>query len=240
MLSGLLGIGGGIMLVPSLALLGKLDQRIAHGTSLGGIVIIATVGWIGYILDGKTNFWAALFIAIGALLGVSVGTLFLKRIQLVALKLVFSIFACIIAIRLFVGGLEGSKEAITITFLLALSLILVGLVAGFLSGLLGVGGGIIIVPSLIFIFDLVGAEARGTSLLVILPTALLGSYRNFHFKNIDIKTSLKVGAVGSITAILGAYISVSIPDNTIARVLAGILLIVAIRMFLDFWKLKKS
>ncbi len=237
--SGLLGIGGGVMLVPSLVYLGGLNQKIAHATSLCGIVIIATSAMFGYLADGSVNFWAALCIAPGAWIGVRLGTLLLKKISTDVLKLIFGLLAIIVAARLIIGISEGTDN-FNINFLAVLGLLSVGLIAGFISGLFGVGGGIIMVPSLIIFFEFMGGDARGTSLLVILTTATIGTYSNYRLKNVDLKIGLKLGIVGASTSIVGSIISRYISDSVTAWILAGVLVAVALRMFYESWKIKSK
>lgn len=240
LLSGLLGIGGGVLLVSSMVFFGKIEQKIAHGTSLCGIVIIASAGLASYIIDGTVNYVVAAFLAPGAWIGVALGTWLLRKISVKNLKLIFGILAILIAIRMLVAA-EGQEEDVKFTLVLAISCVLIGLVAGSLAGLLGVGGGIIIVPSIIFFFDFMGADARGSSLLVILPTALIGTYRNYKYKNLHFPTGIKIGVVGASMAFLGAWASRDIvSERVIAVIFGGMLFVIAVKMFIEFWQLRKS
>lgn len=239
LLSGLLGIGGGILLVSSMIFFGKVEQKIAHGTSLCAIVIIASAGLSGYIIEGTVNFLVAVFLAPGAWIGVAIGTWLLKKISVKNLKLIFGILAILIAIRL-LFGIEGSKD-VEITLGLALVCVLVGLVAGLMSGLFGVGGGIIMVPSLIFFFEFMGADARGTSLLVILPTAIIGTYRNYKLKNLDFTTGVKIGVVGASMAFVGSYLLSPIISEYITSIIFGcVLAVVSVKMFVEYRQLHRG
>lgn len=77
--SGLLGVGGGVVLVPMLVMLAGLSQHEAHATSLGAIVPIALVGAAAFALDGEVSFAAAAGLGAGALAGARIGAALMAR-----------------------------------------------------------------------------------------------------------------------------------------------------------------
>ncbi len=90
-LSGLFGVGGGVLLVPGLVLVLGMGQRLAHGTSLAAIVPIALAGVVGYALAGEVDWAVALFLALGAAgLGAPVGTHLLHVLSTRVLSVVFA------------------------------------------------------------------------------------------------------------------------------------------------------
>ncbi|MXZ79704.1 MAG: sulfite exporter TauE/SafE family protein, partial [Acidimicrobiia bacterium] len=91
---------------------------------------------------------------------------------------------------------------------------------------MGVGGGVIMIPALILLFGFVDPTAKGTSLLVILPTAIVGTLRNRRSGNIDPKSALVVGASGVASAFVGA-LGASALSPRLSGVLFAILLIVS-------------
>lgn len=106
-----------------------------------------------------------------------------------------------------------------------IQLLLLGLVAGFLSGLLGIGGGVVMIPALIMIAGLSIREAMGISLLAIIPTALVGFLKSYSAGFVDIKTSLIIAS----TAIVGAYLGSTVMgmlSTKMLRIIFGIFLIV--------------
>ena len=88
-LSGLLGVGGGIVMVPLLVLWVGYGQRDAHAVSLGAIIPISVAGIATYGLAGEVRYWQALGLAAGSIVGARVGAEFLARIDERLLKVVF-------------------------------------------------------------------------------------------------------------------------------------------------------
>jgi hypothetical protein len=108
-----------------------------------------------------------------------------------------------------------------------------GFVAGVLAGLMGVGGGIVLVPGQILLFGIEDAVAKGTSLAVIIPTAVVGTATNVKRDNADLRTAMIVGVAGVITAFLASQIAVDL-DPTVSSVLFGLLLsVVSLRLLLQ-------
>jgi uncharacterized protein len=110
-------------------------------------------------------------------------------------------------------------------------LIIVGLTAGVLSGMVGVGGGIIIVPALVFFLGFSQHQAQGTSLgLLLLPVGILAVINYYNKGYIDIK----VVAIMSIAFVLGGWLgsklSLSLPQDTVKKIFAIILFYTAFRM----------
>jgi len=91
-LSGLLGVGGGIVMVPLLVLWVGYGQRDAHAVSLGAIIPISVAGIATYGLAGEVRYWQALGLAAGSIVGARVGAEFLARIDERLLKVVFGTF----------------------------------------------------------------------------------------------------------------------------------------------------
>lgn len=114
-----------------------------------------------------------------------------------------------------------------------LAFIALGLAAGTLSGLLGVGGGIIIVPVLNQVFHVPMSVAVGTSLLIIIPTALVGSLTHYTKGNLQLQIALPV-MIGTIAGgYLGARLAGAVPELLLKRLFALLALYTAFRMFFD-------
>lgn len=110
-------------------------------------------------------------------------------------------------------------------------LLIVGLLAGILSGLVGVGGGIIIVPSLVFFLGYTQQQAQGTSLgLLLLPIGILAVLNYYNKGYIDVKAVGVMTLTFVIGGWLGSKLAVSISQDTLRKIFAIILFYTAFRM----------
>ena len=103
LLSGLLGVGGGILLVPALVLLVGFGQHRVQATSLAAILPIAIVGAFVFGRAGSVDFLAAAVLAVGSLLGVQLGARVMHRLSPERLSLIFAIFLIVVAVSMLVG-----------------------------------------------------------------------------------------------------------------------------------------
>jgi uncharacterized membrane protein YfcA len=107
-------------------------------------------------------------------------------------------------------------------------LIIVGVAAGMLSGLVGLGGGVIIVPALVFLLGFSQYQATGTSLGILLLPAGIFAVMNYYKKGyIDIKVVLLIFAGFLIGGYLGSKISLSLPQATLKKIFAVVLILIA-------------
>ena len=112
------------------------------------------------------------------------------------------------------------------TYLLA---IVLGLAAGVLAGMFGVGGGILFVPTLIAL-GLNQHEAIGTSLLAIVPTVLVGTWRQSRYGNVRWRAAAIIGAAAAASAQGGVALAEALPASTLRRLFAGLLVLVAVQV----------
>lgn len=101
-LSGLLGLGGGVIMVPLLVLWLGLDQRVAHAASLGAIIPISVAGIATYGVAGEVDLLAALGLTLGAVAGARVGAIALAGIHPHRLQMIFGVFLVLVAIAMVV------------------------------------------------------------------------------------------------------------------------------------------
>jgi hypothetical protein len=231
MLSGVFGVGGGILVVPALVLFVKMDQRIAHGTSLAAVLPISMASLVTYWVQGNVDWPVAAWLAIGAVAGAVLGTKLLHVLPHKTLAIGFSALLLVTAARLFVAGESAGRDALD--WKAGAVLIAVGLVTGILAGLLGVGGGVVMVPAMMMILSEASVVAKGTSVAVIIPTAIMGTWRNRRNNNADLKAAAIVGFGGIASAVVGGWIAGRM-DETLSNVLFAILLVVvATRLLVD-------
>lgn len=109
----------------------------------------------------------------------------------------------------------------------------VGLVSGVTSGLFGVGGGIVMVPAMILLLsppirDV--KQAIGTSLIVIIPTAIMGSYKHFQQGNIEWRTALALVPLAVVGSYLGAWLTTQIHADDLKRAFGAIIMVVGAKL----------
>jgi uncharacterized protein len=113
---------------------------------------------------------------------------------------------------------------------------LLGLAAGLLAGMFGVGGGVVFVPVLIAL-GLDHHEAIGTSLLAIIPTVLVGTWSQSRYGNVRWRPALVLGVAAAITAQGGAALAESLSDATLRRLFAVLLVVVAFQVA---WRARRT
>ena len=99
---------------------------------------------------------------------------------------------------------------------------------GTLAGLLGIGGGVVMVPAMVVLFSMSPLVSKGTSVAVIVPTSLMGTWRNRKNANADLRAATAVGVAGVLSAIVGSLVSTVISDTVANLMFAALLLVVAV------------
>lgn len=228
-LSGLFGVGGGILIVPVLVLALGMSQRLAHGTSLAAVLPIAVAGVIGFAVESSVDWPVVVAVTAGAMAGAVVGTHALDVLSARALGYSFAGLLLLSAVRLVLDSSQAAgRNELDVRMVLAF--VLLGALAGTLAGMLGVGGGVVIVPAMIILFGIPGAVAKGTSLAVIIPTSVVGTQRNVRKRNAHLQVAVAVGLAGVISAYAATRISVRLDEHVSNALFAGLLAIVAARM----------
>ncbi|MDQ0894370.1 sulfite exporter TauE/SafE family protein [Agromyces ramosus] len=207
-LSGLFGVGGGIVVVPALMLLG-FSQRLAAGTSVAAILPTAVVGAVSYALSGNVDWIAGALLAVGVVGGAQIGTYLLARIPKTPLFWSFIAFLVITVVSLWIV-VPQRDDVIALNPLTAVALCIVGVITGVLSGLLGVGGGIVVVPVLMFFFGASDLVAKGTSLLMMVPGSVSATVGNARRRNIDVRAAAFVGITACVASPLGLLTATAI------------------------------
>jgi uncharacterized membrane protein YfcA len=114
-----------------------------------------------------------------------------------------------------------------------LILLIIGLLAGFLSGTLGVGGGLIIVPSLVFILGMTQHQAQGTSLAMMLaPVGIMAAYNYYKEGYVNIKFAIILALAFILGAWLGSIFSVSLSGSILKKIFGVLMLAVGIQMII--------
>jgi uncharacterized protein len=108
-----------------------------------------------------------------------------------------------------------------------LAAIAVGLLAGAVAGLMGVGGGILFVPALTLFLDESQIHAEATSLLAIIPVAIVGAWRQQGFGNVRLGDAIVIGSLSPVGVVVGAVVANSLSERALELGFAGLILFVA-------------
>ncbi|WP_233188183.1 sulfite exporter TauE/SafE family protein [Actinomyces qiguomingii] len=212
-LAGLFGVGGGLVLVPALVAFAGMDQRRASATSLIAIVPTSIVGAVSYAVQGQVSPVAAVLLMTGSLTGAQIGVRLLHTLPGRVLPWFFVGFVLLVIVSQQIMTPVRDAE-LTLTLISGAALVGVGMAAGVMSGLVGVGGGAVIVPGTQLALGIGDLLARGTSLVVILPTALSGSITNLRHGVADIRVGVAVGIASATASPLGSVTAGAVSPRT--------------------------
>jgi uncharacterized membrane protein YfcA len=228
-LSGLFGVGGGILIVPLLMLVTRFDPRVAAGTSLAAIVPTSLVGALTYGFNGDVNWIAGALLAAGAVVGAQVGSFLLDKLPLRAIQWGFIVFLGVVIASLFVV-IPSRDATLELSAVSVAGLVVLGFIVGILSGILGIGGGVVVVPVLILAFGASDLVAKGTSLLMMIPTAVSGTVGNTRRRNVDVAAAAVIGISACTTVTLGAFTANTVSPLIANILFAGFLVVIAVQL----------
>ena len=237
-LSGLLGIGGGVILIPALVFLFGLTQHLAQGTTLTLMVPpIGLLAAITYFKRGYVNLKIAALICSGFAVGGFLGAKLANGLSGITLERVFGICLLLVVFQIFAMKDRKLTAANPIfhvqqnsAFSMAL-FILLGVMVGYLSGLIGIGGGIILVPALVFLFGMSQHEAQGTTLaLMIPPIGLPAAIEYYQHGNVDLLMAGIICCSFVLGALAGARFAIYLPSHILSKIFGVFLIMIAIKM----------
>ena len=111
--------------------------------------------------------------------------------------------------------------------------VVLGLVAGLLSGIIGIGGGVIIIPVLVYLFRFSQHQAQGTTLaLMVLPIGLLAALQYYKAGFVDVKVAGLICLGFFVGGLFGAKVAVGLSDDLLGRIFGGVLLVLGLRMLM--------
>jgi uncharacterized protein len=225
-LSGLFGVGGGIAMTPGLTALAGIAPIVAVATPLPVILPTAAVGAFTYRRAGEVDMRAAAWISLPGSAASGVGALLT---EVVDARLLLVLTAALLAWQS-VEILRGRSRpaAIEERPIPAWTLALVGVAAGVLSGLLGIGGGLVIVPALAGMLGLPLKRALGTSLVAVVVLVIPGTIVHAVLGNIDWAVAVFL-VIGSLPgARLGATVALGTKERTLRLMVGSFLALVAV------------
>ncbi|KAF0696255.1 Aste57867_12953 [Aphanomyces stellatus] len=257
--SALTGVGGGIIILPTLAKYTSLTQQTINGTSIAAVTVSASVGSANYLMAGACNVPMAALVSCSSVFFTKIGVQLAHKLSQVHLRRVVGT-AMLISVPFiyFKDHLQAMKRASGPATPLPLAqkldlqffnqhpsfsayvdaisadipsfaatnvkYLVAGALSGFISGLCGLGGGILMTTYLTAASDMTQGEIIGTSLLGIVPVGLSSTYHNLKKQSLHLPTALKIG-VGLVAgvAITSKYITLNISQDNLRLVLGGTL-----------------
>lgn len=213
----LLGVSGGIIMLPANQFILGFEPVIAVGTSLFAAIFTTMSGSYGHFRAGNVRVKSALLIGGGGLAGVLLGSYIFKvylSSNTTILELLLGLLFLFMAIRMgreayqeWKNGVKDKDISPVTSKWRPLLLILLGLLTGTMAGVFGIGGGFILVPVLIWYFAATPYRAVGTALLAMLPYITLGGILKMQqgFVNLPAGLFLGIGAIAG--AQLGVVVS---------------------------------
>jgi uncharacterized membrane protein YfcA len=112
---------------------------------------------------------------------------------------------------------------------------ILGFAGGTVAGLLGVGGGILFVPALTIFLGLNQLHAESTSLLAIVPVAMVGAWRQNRYGNVRLRDGIVIGVLSPLGVLLGVLISNSVPERALELGFAALLVVGAVQLTRRAW-----
>lgn len=223
----ILGVGGGVIVVPLLVFLFRYDQRRAAATSLAGIGITAFVGAVSYGFHGLLHVPEAALVGVPAAVGVVFGAALQQRVPLRLLSALFAGLLVFVGLRLIEPGWFGFNAIAHRAWWVYVFAVAIGLLAGVLAGLFGIGGGILLVPTLALALGLPQLEAEASSLLAMLPASWIGAWRQTRYGNVVWRSALVIGIASIAGVEAGIAIAERLPEATLQRLFGVLLLLTA-------------
>jgi uncharacterized protein len=116
---------------------------------------------------------------------------------------------------------------------IGLALVLMGVAVGVMSAMFGVGGGVLMVPFLVLVLEVTQHAAEGTSLLVIVPTAIAGVIAHRKRGYVLFRPALLIAILGTVGAFLGARLALAIDASSLQRIFGVFVIVVGVRLFVQ-------
>jgi len=241
--AGLFGIGGGIIIVPALILLAGFPLVKATGTSLAAILLpVGILGVIAYARAKIIDLRASAYIAAGLLTSVVVGAWLANSLPVDLMRKLFAVFCFYVGwnfidpvrrLRAWRGReVQAGAEPEANPHPSPWPLLGIGLAAGIMAGMFGIGGGNIIVPLLTLTLHYPPKRAIATSLGAILfPFGIPGVIYYHNAGNLDLGAAAWIAAGLFVGTVFGALITIRLPNRTVKLLYGVFLVFVAVRFF---------
>jgi uncharacterized membrane protein YfcA len=247
----LVGIGGGTFIVPILLIIyGFSPTQLATGTSLTAIIFTAIASTVNYWRQKRIYFKTGLVLAVTTTPGAVLGAFLADMLESHTLAFIFGIFLMFMAARITIDlnklrsksqRPQDNSERLVIKsdaeILMTRKTIAWGtglsFFGGLASGLLGIGGGVLVVPIMMFAVGMPIHIATATSMFTMIFTSTAAVPKYYVAGRINLEYALLIAAGSILGAQVGAYTSKRVSGKNLRRIFAVILIIVGLKMLLD-------
>jgi len=235
-LCGLLGVAGGVVIVPVLTSRRVgMPQAAASGTTIAAVLPISVMAAATYAGLHNVDDLAASAIVPGAAAGVIIGSLLAVRVRAPVLRGLFHLVLLATAARMLIALPSGSVSQLVVGVSAAAALCALGAFSGLASGMLGSGGGTFLVPALVLGFGLVQQVAQGTALLALIPVWVAGALTHRRTHTLRLREAAVVGVCGALTVPLGAELAAHVGAGPLRIAFAVFLLATVARGVAGRW-----
>jgi len=224
--AGFFGVGGGILIVPLLILVANVNQRQASVTSLVAIIPTSLVAASTFLVSGSVPLDQTVFgliIAIGSTATAPLGAWALRTWNTVTVRWIFITILLIAAIQV-LYQLPDRNSHLEWSATTVLVLIASGAAMGFVAGLLGVGGGLLIVPLLVIGFGVSDLTAKALSLIAMFPAAISGTIGSARAGVVNWKAGVSLGIPMALASTVGVWLATITPVEWASPLLAAVLI----------------
>ncbi|MBU8906587.1 sulfite exporter TauE/SafE family protein [Desertibacillus haloalkaliphilus] len=251
-LGSLMGLGGGIIIVPALmvlsgytAILSGMTPQVAVGTSLLIMIFTGLSSTLAYIKQKKVDYRSGLLFFIGSGPGAIFGVWLNKDINVDTFLVYFGIFivfvSFVLMVRKHLKPLKIRQKGIKRTYInesgeeieygyQPVLAIAISFVVGMFSGLFGIGGGSLMVPAMILLFGFPAHTAVATSMFMIFLSSIVSSISHISLGNVDWLYALALVPGAWFGGKLGAYINQRLANDTVVHLLRLMLIIIGVRL----------
>ncbi|NPV06110.1 MAG: sulfite exporter TauE/SafE family protein [Syntrophaceae bacterium] len=222
---GLVGLGGGVVMIPMMTRFLGIAQPQAHGTSLAVVVFAGISGAWAYAREGTVDISAALILAVTASLTARLGAGYSSSLPEWKLRRYFGCVLVAVAALLPVKPFLGAMAVMSLTGAAAVAaLAATGLATGFIAGLLGIGGGAFLIAGMVLFVGMGQHTAQGSALLSMVPAAAVGAWAHWRLGNVATRIVPGLAAGIILGAFMGGTAANHLPEQTL-RVLFSVVLV---------------
>ena len=242
-IAGLLGIGGGVLIIPILLYITNTEVKIATAISAIQVFFASSFGTLFNYLQKTINFRYAVIFGLSSGVPYFFGSYFTQYIPGIIIKIIYLCVVVLAIILFFIKknnkgkNLDNETASTLIPAKKAyFKIIPIALVAGFAFGILGVGGGFLYVPLLVILFDLPLKIAIGTSLMIVLFNAIPGIVGKLLVIRFDIFIGVAVALGAIVGSRIGTYINKKVKPQIIRIIFILLLVAIMIRVAIDLYQ----